>query len=165
MSSCREYESEIALEAGGDLEGEGRRRLESHLKLCSRCQTALERMKTCLAPLAVVAADESDIRDASVWQPVSKALQVRSADQGARQFNGWVAALATAALLFAAVGIAEQLPDVLGGSGDSVVAEGQYPFEGDQPQVTPLNVSDPVLPGSVPQDELESDDEDDSRGR
>ena len=158
MSSCREYESEVALEAGGDLEGEGRRRLESHLKLCSRCQSALDRMKSSLEPLAIVSRDESDIRDSSVWPSVSKALETRSADQGVRQFNGWVAALATAALLMAAIGIAEQLPGVLGNSGD-VGSESEFAFEGEPAVSKPVKVSDRgTLPPLLEQDDESEDD-------
>lgn len=157
MSNCREYESDIALEAGGDLEGEGRHRLKSHLKLCSRCQASLDRMKACLSPLAIVARDESDILDSRIWQSVSKALQSRHADQGMRQFNGWVAALATAALLLAAVGIAEQMSGAFSESGDTV-AEGQFLFEGETPRADAVIVSDSVLLAPLPQDELEADD-------
>jgi len=69
-------------------------------------------MRSALGSLSEVARDESEFRDASVWNVVSDRLEVRRAELGVRRFNGWVAALATAALILAALGIADQLENL-----------------------------------------------------
>jgi hypothetical protein len=107
--SCREFEAEIALEAGRDLEGEGRQRLLSHLAECGACRHQLDRLRGCLTHLTRLEVDERQIENVQTWQSVSATIAARDADRGVRQFNGWVAALATAAMLLAMLAVSEQL--------------------------------------------------------
>jgi hypothetical protein len=72
---CNEFEQDLVLYHYGDLSGEGRDRLTTHLRACSGCETYLKELAA-LLPLTV----NTDEPGEEFWQNYSRELRHKLAD-------------------------------------------------------------------------------------
>ncbi len=113
--NCRRAQSDIALWAGDDLDEAGLRDLRIHLEACPECRKYLEQMQALLqlvdnCPLRDEA-DEASLAavEDSLWPSLSTQLVSLPAPRHDR-FNGWIPAVAVAAVCFAMVLVASPPP-------------------------------------------------------
>ncbi len=109
--NCRQAHTDIALWAGGDLDEAGLLSLKRHLEVCLACRCYHEEMRFLMrlvdeCPLREQA-DEASKRavEDSLWPTLATRLVSLPSPQSDR-FNGWVPAVAVAAVCLATVLIA-----------------------------------------------------------
>ncbi len=109
--NCRRAQSDIALWAGNDLDEAGLADLQVHLEACPECRKYLTQMQALLqlvdnCPLRDEAdeASQAAVED-SLWPSLSTKLVSLPASRYDR-FNGWIPAVAVAAVCFAMVLVA-----------------------------------------------------------
>lgn len=105
--NCKRAQSEIALWVGGDLDDASIAALGQHLNRCPACDRVRLQMQRAMSALEDQPAAESSLHD-SIWPEVSKQLP-QSLPQGDR-FNGWLPAIAMAAVCCLMLTIATMTP-------------------------------------------------------
>lgn len=146
--NCRRAKSDIALWAGNDLDEPSLFGLRNHLQACPACRSYLEEMQALMRLV-----DECPLRDqgdeisksaveASLWPSLSARL-VSLPSPRHDHFNGWLPAVAVAAVCLAMVIVASppQLQTPQDASALSVAAEESWAVD---PASKPL--ADPVSP-------------------
>ncbi|MEX0702681.1 MAG: hypothetical protein WD069_11345 [Planctomycetales bacterium] len=108
---CKRARVEIALWAGNDLDAVSIGRLQRHLATCPCCRDHWRDMKSSLRALhessdTLVETAGEGARPESVWPAVAVRLAAPDFRGPAGRFNGWVPAIAVAAIFLAMVTLA-----------------------------------------------------------
>jgi predicted anti-sigma-YlaC factor YlaD len=104
---CSHAKTDIALLVGGDLDHEAAIPLKAHLKCCADCAGYFASLKRNLGVLRAMQEVPFDPRD-SVWPRLMPALSYAEQQRRVKQFNGWVASVAVAAICLAMVTLAAE---------------------------------------------------------
>lgn len=109
---CAQARNQIALLVGDDIADTDRLEVEQHLSQCNACREYKNGVAQSHQVLQTFAAEDSGVIPAgSLWEEMQPAVKLESSRK-TRRFNGWVAALAVAALVMAMVAISGDLaPD------------------------------------------------------
>lgn len=99
---CSHAKTDIALLVGGDLDQEAIGPLETHLECCPDCAAHFASMQRHLMVLQSVQEMPLERRE-SVWPRLAPALSFAEQQRRVKQFNGWVASVAVAAICLAMV--------------------------------------------------------------
>jgi len=104
---CSHAKTDIALLVGGDLDHEAVPPLKAHLENCPECASHFRAMRSNLAVLQAVQ-DVPFEHGESLWPRLMPALSYAEQRQRVKQFNGWVASVAVAAICLAMVTLAAE---------------------------------------------------------
>ena len=143
---CCEFEQQITLLAGGDLDASLERGVQTHLAGCNDCRGRLDSLIASVAVLQSCQHHDPRIESASIRSRVQNHLQRRRAETGIRHFNGWVAGIAVAATVLACFSIARvPVSDPIEFNSLQTVRE----FEPRQVRGVDLGLEEPVVPVSL----------------
>ena len=120
--NCQQARSQIALWVGGDLDASAWECVQSHLHQCPGCQSYQTRMKGMLELLGSSddsqdPSAENELSHDSLWPALSAQLPKKHQKPRANEFNGWIPALALAAVCMVMVFAGSQPPRNVGESG------------------------------------------------